>query len=574
MIKLSKAFCFFALLLSIVSCVASPETPSSSGNIETEGAGSIVSETESAVLSPSSLNTILPEDILEEVSWFPGGGPGGGSSQICNEENTVPFIKYDPSDTELMDQAWMWTCGWQNRQSLKVTVTFPNGIVQEQVIYADENGIAKITVKPNNTDPVGIYEFEVSDGSTILKTNAYFRQPIVPRLHLLAGNILRFDNFPENELVRLFLYECTTEIEDGDCRVWKFIGWQEYKITADGTLEVQVKDIGKIYYVAVMASDIEVQLSELSLPQTIKSKDTKFYDYSFWQESQEYLSCPEDTPVIESDWGVIVNVGEEGVEMYSQPRTSARIIQRLQNETFFHVSGYKPECSDGNIFWYVDVLDSNFDFQQTGYVRLIYSNGSYQFKSIALGTDNDNDCGVMKSYLSVGTLGRVVSSDSSSLRLRNKPGTDQEILELLPEGIPFLTFEGLECVNNIPWWKIYTQTGLEGWVAEYYDNQYLLTPLAAPLCYDAEELSRLSIGDTAEVVTGIGTALRVRSGSHLENSDILFSIPSGSQVEIVEGPVCSWDKVVWWRVVTKFGNTGWVAEYEAGTYYLEKAANP
>lgn len=582
MYKLPKIFCCFVLILVVSSCAAPSITPlpSNTDDIEIGEETQASSENGRAILSPSSLNTILPEDILEEVSWFPGGGPGGGSSQICNTDIKIPFIKHDPQDTELMNQTWMWTCGWQKDQSLNASVTFPNGTVQNQVIYADENGMAKISVAPSYSDPEGIYEFEISDGFTVLKSNAYFRKPIVPRLHLLPGNILRFDNFPANETIRLFLYECTGIREyDEICLVWSFIGWQNYLISDDGSLEISTMNSKDIYYVAVMTSGVEVELSEMRLPVTIMGDESKYYENSryYGKKSQEYLACPENTFSIESRWGQIVDANDNGIDLYSQPRTSARSIDNLQNGTVFSILLRDPECSDGNMFWYVHVLDSNFRFYQTGYVRLIEPQNSFNFNPIVLGVDKKSYCGDMKSYLSVGDRGKVVSSDSSNLRLRVGPGDDQEIIDLLPKGTPFLTLEGPECIDGVPWWKIYTQTGMEGWAAEYQDQGYLLTLIDSKECYsinDIQDHSRLSIGDTVEVSTEEGTSLRVRSGFTLENSEILFRLPSGTRVVIAEGPVCSEDKYIWWRVVTDVGNTGWVVEYEDGIYYLKKVSNP
>lgn len=110
---------------------------------------------------------------------------------------------------------------------------------------------------------------------------------------------------------------------------------------------------------------------------------------------------------------------------------------------------------------------------------------------------------------------------------------------------------------------------MEGWAAEYYDNEYLLTLIDVRSCYEMQEFSRLSIGDIAKIATEDGMALRIRSRAGLSDSDILFSIPSGVEVSIVEGPICYGENTIWWRIVTKEGNTGWMAEYQDSVYYLK-----
>lgn len=444
--KYIKIFWCFSLIINIISCGGLLSTPSPTN--EEVASGNIENNNDSTSLP---VNKIPPEDILRELSWSPGAGPGGSGSSRCTDADKIPTIRYDPYDVELMDSSGMTTCGWQGEQELQASIISPDGKVQHEVIYADEDGMAEVSIAPDNSDPEGVYEFTISDGDTVLKSNAYFRKPVVPRIHSFPDNTLRFYNFPASEPIRLFLYKCTHQIEDSWCTKWEFIGWQKYQISANGDLEVKVTETKDVYYIAVTTLGIEISLSEASLPTTIFGENSKFYESTenYWNKSQEYLLCPENipSPSDDSEWGQIANAGGAGVNLYSRPRATARVMEKLQNGRTLSFSHY-PKCNDGNIFWEVHLLDNQFKYDKFGYVSLADFDGNYYFKPIILNEGNSIECGAVTSYLSVGNRGKVVSSDSSNLRLRDKPGIDQKIVELLPEGTPFLVLDGLECIDN------------------------------------------------------------------------------------------------------------------------------
>ena len=87
------------------------------------------------------------------------------------------------------------------------------------------------------------------------------------------------------------------------------------------------------------------------------------------------------------------------------------------------------------------------------------------------------DCGKLPPRLSLGNQARVAFTDGADMRIRVKPGLDQAILEKVPEGTRFSVLDGPSCVNEITWWKVHTNNGFEGWVAEFDDDVYLLEPV-------------------------------------------------------------------------------------------------
>lgn len=81
--------------------------------------------------------------------------------------------------------------------------------------------------------------------------------------------------------------------------------------------------------------------------------------------------------------------------------------------------------------------------------------------------------------------------------------------------------------------------------------------------------SRLHVGMTAMVSYNPPLANRVRSEPNTTTDNIVGLLQPGEKMEILEGPVCSqgW---IWWRVRSlSTGLTGWTAEGDASSYWLE-----
>ncbi|WP_119065794.1 SH3 domain-containing protein [Aggregatilinea lenta] len=71
-------------------------------------------------------------------------------------------------------------------------------------------------------------------------------------------------------------------------------------------------------------------------------------------------------------------------------------------------------------------------------------------------------------------------------------------------------------------------------------------------------LTALSVGGRATVTTTEGDQLRVRSGAGTAYA-VLFYLPAGSGVNLMEGPVEA-DALTWWRVRADDGRMGWAVE--------------
>jgi len=132
------------------------------------------------------------------------------------------------------------------------------------------------------------------------------------------------------------------------------------------------------------------------------------------------------------------------------------------------------------------------------------------------------------------------------------------------------------------WWYVRTRTGNkapytinEGWMAEYEGTTTFLQELPSRVACDSGAgapvyNSHLSKGQIAYVLTykdetGDMQNLRVRNGPGT-NYDLIGKLPSGTTVEIVNGPKCvddsTYGPMVWWQVRRPGDRDvlGWVSE--------------
>jgi hypothetical protein len=93
------------------------------------------------------------------------------------------------------------------------------------------------------------------------------------------------------------------------------------------------------------------------------------------------------------------------------------------------------------------------------------------------------------------------------------------------------------------------------------------TPNTAPtvvVCPGAPP-TRLAINGKAVVFNVASVRLRAEPGL---NAEILSNVSVGVEVAIIGGPACT-ESFLWWQVQLANGRTGWVAEGQPGTYFLE-----
>ena len=130
------------------------------------------------------------------------------------------------------------------------------------------------------------------------------------------------------------------------------------------------------------------------------------------------------------------------------------------------------------------------------------------------------------------------------------------------------------CVSQTAWWQVSLLDDPQSvaWTPEMDSAQgfYILGPRSdettteSVICGDALT-SRLSVG--ALVATIEGSTPQFLSSTPKLSADALVEIRDEVIYRVQEGPVCA-DDVLWWMIEHE-GDSGWVAEGQGETYWLE-----
>lgn len=156
-----------------------------------------------------------------------------------------------------------------------------------------------------------------------------------------------------------------------------------------------------------------------------------------------------------------------------------------------------------------------------------------------------------------------VASYHDPLPLYDAPdGT--EIDSVLPDfDTRFTVLDGPTCGSDAAWWQIQTDDdGQTGWIRESNGADYLVLPVATCGSNISPSLAR---GGTGQVIPDQG-ANRLRSEPSL-NGEVIGNIPGGDSFAVLSDYVCA-DGYIWWQVEYN-GLTGWTAEGEGDTYWLQ-----
>lgn len=312
-----------------------------------------------AVFDISTANQFAPDGILEELSFY-----GGGGGYSCQPDK-IPYILIEPPDEELMTLSTMVSCGWQDNEVLQVSIVYPDGKSKIFDLQTENDGLGNYYVqfglKTAIGDPPGRYTVTLRGKNGSVESDVHFRTPDGPRVVRPDHEHIYLYGFAPDERVRLFYYD-----KDG-----QLAGWTEYRTSSGGELLIEV---------------------------TVETSPYFTYFYAIGDNSGETRLLQE-------------NPNGETVD-----RTEQKSIQV-----------------------------------------------SY--------------CGDLKSRLSIGNSGRVAFTDGSDMRIRQSAGLQGEIIHKVPEGTAFTVIDGPQCFDNIIWWKARTPDGVEGWMAEFADDVYLLEPI-------------------------------------------------------------------------------------------------
>ena len=73
---------------------------------------------------------------------------------------------------------------------------------------------------------------------------------------------------------------------------------------------------------------------------------------------------------------------------------------------------------------------------------------------------------------------RVTKTDGTPLRIRTQPNKETgTIITSLAEGLRMKIMEGPECNDGWVWWRVETENGINGWVAEGDQSIWFIEPI-------------------------------------------------------------------------------------------------
>jgi formylglycine-generating enzyme required for sulfatase activity len=212
-------------------------------------------------------------------------------------------------------------------------------------------------------------------------------------------------------------------------------------------------------------------------------------------------------------WGSPTAVGNhpEGISPYGVHDMAGNVSEWVSDyfgANYYLTSPYKnpqgPTIEDATKMYWVSgacrvnpVLRGGSHFSQIESITTAYretvAEGGFHMYGIRCASDTEypeltietpepiNSCpGAPPQRLKVGMVAQVCTK-SDSLRLRNSPGLDGEIIASVQTGALFEIIGGPECAgNNWSWWKVFLGNECEiGWLAEGGDDidPYFLCPL-------------------------------------------------------------------------------------------------
>ena len=175
--------------------------------------------------------------------------------------------------------------------------------------------------------------------------------------------------------------------------------------------------------------------------------------------------------------------------------------------------------------------------------------------------------GCAPSRLRVGDTAYVYGKDRLFVRSSEDTHPADNITGYIYLGDLVDVIGGPRCSYGWIMWKISPPSGPDGWTVENNGTDFFLLPKkeqAGGSCSGILK-TRLQVGGQAQVSrNGVPNALRKGTGTGFTK---IGKLEPGSIMELLKGPVCA-DGYAWWKIRTSSGATGWTAESDSASYFL------
>jgi hypothetical protein len=420
-------------------------------------------------LTPNDLNTVPPEDILNEVAYFSGAGGGGGFH--CNQYTepemiVVAQVEYKKTFDVVMCQLPL--------EEVELKITQPDGAVvfeQSGVPVTDLEGTYLLFSFDISLDlPLGIYT--VSASSASWNDTAVFEvvEPVEPQMYYERDPArLLLLAFRPNETVKLLVYQ-ESELRITDSKGWNvasFVGWKEYQVDSSGRLDIlidrdsfsgELEHTPRVYYVAIgnISGNVTVSQDQNTLN---AQYGTDFSD----------ISCGEIKPLGILSGDYVEVIADQAAVISSE----GDILLTLGKGETFQVT-FGPRCVDGVLLWTVDCPLGIY-----GCLMPETNQGEAVIQKIeaseAAGSAICADAQPTQLALKIKAVVSTVADEG--VNIRGEPGMDKAKVYLLKPKDTVVIVKGPACADGVLWWYVRTPKGdHEGWVREGDKKDYWLVP--------------------------------------------------------------------------------------------------
>jgi len=187
-----------------------------------------------------NMNTVLPDDIIQEIGYFGGMGGCGRFCNCMSKNFTGPEVFLEKDAAEVMSNLGIEICGLSADETVIVGITRPDGVQIESQARKLNSGYTDIDVSsavfeyiPSLGDPLGSYLFTFSGNGWIIEKRVDILDVQTPHLfNDPEKNLLILRKFKPNENVRVFAYGV------GDTGN-KLIGWESFHTDENGNREIR-----------------------------------------------------------------------------------------------------------------------------------------------------------------------------------------------------------------------------------------------------------------------------------------------------------------------------------------------
>jgi len=350
----------FSLFLAVLlfGCATSPKLPQTPVVKPTKTSAPStphIVENDSPPVENFSLqdaNKILPQDVLQEVSF--GGQGGGDDTTMCDDTTKIyskPTLVSASVEAEWLNHAGgIGICGWREDEIVSLTITFPDGSISRETLEAyDTDGTAATfydTPIPSVNDQIGtyFYLFEGESGKVSHSINVYI--PTEPRLYYLYKEktleAFFLYGYSPNERVRLLVYGSPSDKPLSA----SLTAWSEYYVDRNGQLIIKIANgFSGSYFAVGDISGVNRNSGYDSLAVTISSSsNATSCNSNILSRLQvgEYAYVATDPPLKQ--------------RVREKAKTSSSIVGLIPPGNSMKILD-GPKCADGWAWWKVQSIE-------------------------------------------------------------------------------------------------------------------------------------------------------------------------------------------------------------------------